>query len=79
MTESKKRRVRLSEFKAKVGLEALGGINTINLFNKDQGSQFTSKTFIGVLKREDIAISMDSRGRAYDNIFVEQLWRSVKH
>jgi putative transposase len=49
------------------------------VFNTDQGSQFTSDVFTGVLKREDIAISMDGRGRAYDNIFVERLWRSVKH
>ena len=49
------------------------------VFNSDQGSQFTSDDFTGVLKRQDIAISMDGRGRAYDNIFVERLWRSVKH
>ena len=49
------------------------------VFNSDQGSQFTSDVFTAVLKREDIAISMDGRGRAYDNIFVERLWRSVKH
>ena len=49
------------------------------VFNSDQGSQFTSAAFTGVLKREGIAISMDGRGRALDNIFVERLWRSVKH
>jgi putative transposase len=49
------------------------------VFNSDQGSQFTSEVFTGVLKREGITISMDGRGRAYDNIFVERLWRSVKH
>src|SRR5450830_762918 len=49
------------------------------VFNSDQGSQFTSDLFTDVLKREHIAISMDGRGRAYDNIFVERLWRSVKH
>jgi putative transposase len=49
------------------------------VFNSDQGSQFTSVAFTNVLKREAIAISMDGRGRAYDNIFVERLWRSVKH
>jgi putative transposase len=49
------------------------------VFNSDQGSQFTSVAFTDVLKREAIAISMDGRGRAYDNIFVERLWRSVKH
>jgi len=49
------------------------------IFNSDQGSQFTSDAFTGVLKRESIIISMDGRGRAFDNIFVERLWRSVKH
>ena len=49
------------------------------VFNRDQGSQFTSEDFTGVLKREEITISMDGRGRAYDNIFVERLCRSVKH
>ena len=49
------------------------------VFNSDQGSQFTSDEFTGVLKREEITISMDGRGRAYDNIFVERLWRNVKH
>lgn len=50
-----------------------------DVFNTDQGSQFTSDDFIGALKARDIAISMDGRGRALDNIFVERLWRSVKH
>jgi putative transposase len=49
------------------------------VFNSDQGVQFTSEAFTGVLKREEISISMDGRGRAYDNIFVERLWRSVKY
>lgn len=49
------------------------------VFNTDQGSQFTSDAFTGVLKREGVTISMDGRGRAFDNIFVERLWRSVKH
>ena len=49
------------------------------IFNSDQGSQFTSEAFTGVLRREGIAISMDGRGRALDNIFVERLWRSVKY
>lgn len=49
------------------------------VFNSDQGSQFTSAAFTGVLKRAGITISMDGRGRAFDNIFVERLWRSVKH
>jgi len=49
------------------------------IFNTDQGCQFTSKAFTGVLKSHAITISMDGRGRALDNIFVERLWRSVKH
>ena len=49
------------------------------IFNSDQGSQFTSEAFTGVLKREGITISMDGRGRVFDNIFIERLWRSVKH
>jgi len=48
-------------------------------FNTDQGCQFTSEAFTSVLKAHGIAISMDGRGRALDNIFVERLWRSVKH
>ena len=49
------------------------------IFNSDQGSQFTSAAFTEVLKREGVVISMDGRGRVFDNIFVERLWRSVKH
>ena len=49
------------------------------IFNTDQGCQFTSDAFTGVLTVHGIAISMDGRGRALDNIFVERLWRSVKH
>ena len=50
-----------------------------SIFNTDQGVQLTSEGFIGCLKKADIAISMDGRGRALDNIFVERLWRSVKY
>ena len=49
------------------------------IFNTDQGSQFTSPRFTGTLGAEDIRISMDGRGRALDNIFIERLWRSVKY
>ena len=49
------------------------------IFNSDQGAQFTSAAFTDLLKREGVVISMDGRGRAFDNIFVERLWRSVKH
>jgi putative transposase len=49
------------------------------IFNSDQGSQFTSEKFTGELEAKDIAISMDGRGRCLDNIFVERLWRSLKY
>ena len=48
-------------------------------FNTDQGSPFTAEAFTRVLKDADIRISMDGRGRCFDNIFVERLWRSVKY
>lgn len=49
------------------------------IFNTDQGSQFTSEAFTGLLKAAEVRISMDGRGRAFDNIFVERLWRTVKY
>ena len=49
------------------------------IFNSDQGVQFTSVVFTGKLKSESIQISMDGRGRVFDNIFVERLWRTVKY
>jgi len=49
------------------------------IFNTDQGSQFTSNAFTGILIKHDIKISMDGKGRALDNIMVERLWRSVKY
>ncbi len=49
------------------------------IFNTDQGAQFTSQAFTGVLEQSDIAISMDGRGRALDNVFIERLWRTVKY
>ena len=52
---------------------------TPEISNTDQGSQFTSHEFIAVLKKHNIKISMDGRGRATDNIFVERRWRSVKY
>jgi putative transposase len=59
--------------------EALQRYGAPEIFNSDQGSQFTSEAFIGVLKAHDVQISMDGRGRALDNVFVERLWRSVKY
>ncbi len=49
------------------------------IFNSDQGSQFTSEVFTKKLSEQQIQISMDGRGRAFDNIFVERLWRSLKY
>ena len=59
--------------------EALARYDRPEIFNTDQGSQFTSDDFTDVLKRQEIAISMDGRGRCMDNIFVERLWRSLKY
>ena len=50
-----------------------------DVFNTDQGSQFTSEGFTGLLERREVRISMDGKGRYTDNIFVERLWRTVKH
>ena len=49
------------------------------IFNTDQGAQFTSNDFIAVLKENTIKISMDGKGRWMDNVFIERLWRSVKY
>jgi transposase InsO family protein len=49
------------------------------IFNTDQGAQFTSEVFTNRLEKQDITISMDGRGRAIDNIFIERLWRTVKY
>ena len=59
--------------------EALRTHGKPEIFNSDQGSQFTSEAFTDVLTREGVVISMDGRGRVFDNIFVERLWRNVKH
>jgi putative transposase len=59
--------------------EALMKHGKPEIFNTDQGSQFTSQSFTGVLKTNDIAISMDGRGSWRDNVFVERLWRSIKY
>ncbi len=59
--------------------EALARYGQPEIFNTDQGSQFTSDEFTGTLKRHGIMISMDGKGRCMDNIFVERLWRSLKY
>lgn len=58
---------------------ALSEYGAPEIFNTDQGSQFTSDQWIGKMQENGIKISMDGRGRALDNIFVERLWRSVKY
>lgn len=59
--------------------EALGRFPAPKIHNSDQGSQFTSDVYTQALKDAGVAISMDGRGRWVDNVFVERLWRSVKH
>jgi len=59
--------------------EALARFGRPEIFNTDQGSQFTSAAFTGVLASAGIRISMDGRGRWIDNVFIERLWRSLKH
>jgi len=59
--------------------EALARYGKPVIFNTDQGSQFTSLDFTGVLKDAEVTISMDGRGRCLDNIFIERLWRSLKY
>jgi len=59
--------------------EAIRKFGTPDIFNTDQGSQFTSDAFLGILESHGINISMDGRGRWIDNVFVERLWRSVKY
>jgi putative transposase len=59
--------------------EALARYGKPEIFNTDQGSQFTSFDFTGLLKAAEVTISMDGRGRCMDNIFIERLWRSLKY
>jgi putative transposase len=59
--------------------EAIALYGSPDIFNSDQGSQFTSNTFTGCLKTAGVQISMDGRGRCHDNIFIERLWRSLKY
>ena len=59
--------------------EAINRYGAPEIFNSDQGSQFTSTAFTDELKRNNIRISMDGKGRWIDNVFIERLWRSVKY
>lgn len=67
-----------SEFCVDVLNDALAQYDRPEIFNTDQGVQFTSKAFTETLEKSKIAISMDSKGRALDNIFIERFWRSLK-
>jgi len=68
-----------AEFCVEALNQAIERFGTPQIFNTDQGAQFTSKEFTSVLKDKDIAISMDGRGRVQDNIFIERLWWTLKH
>ena len=68
-----------AEFCVEALEEALSRYGRPEIFNTDQGSQFTSDDFTGTLKHHAITISMDGKGRYTDNIFVERLWRSLKY
>lgn len=59
--------------------EAIKHFGTPEIFNTDQGSQFTGKDFIDILKNFKIKISMDGKGRALDNVYIERLWRTLKY
>jgi putative transposase len=59
--------------------DALARFGRPDIFNSDQGSQFTSPRFTGVLQAAGVRISMDGRGRWMDNVFIERLWRSLKY
>jgi len=68
-----------AEWCSEVVTEAIKKHGVPEIFNTDQGSQFTSEVFINTLIDNGIKISMDGKGRAIDNIFIERLWRSVKY
>jgi putative transposase len=68
-----------AEWCKQVAEEAMVSYGTPEILNTDQGSQFTSEVFTGLLKERKVQISMDSKGRAIDNIFIERLWRTVKY
>ena len=68
-----------AEWCRQVAEDAIERYGAPEIFNTDQGSQFTSAEFTSLLESHKIQISMDGKGRAIDNIFVERLWRSVKY
>lgn len=68
-----------AEWCKQITQEAIARHGKPDILNSDQGSQFTSEVFTSLLKSKEIRISMDGKGRALDNIFIERLWRSVKY
>ncbi|MFR9592727.1 MAG: integrase core domain-containing protein, partial [Rikenellaceae bacterium] len=68
-----------SEFCQELLKEAIDRYGKPEIFNTDQGCEFTCVKFVEILQVNDIQISMDGKGRALDNIFIERLWRSVKY
>lgn len=68
-----------AEWCAGIMEEAIGRHGTPEIVNTDQGSQFTSEAFTSLLREQGITISMDGKGRAIDNIFIERLWRTLKY
>lgn len=68
-----------ADFCVETLMEALAKYGQPEIFNTDQGSQFTSVEFTDVLKKADVKISMDGKGRWVDNVFIERLWRSLKY
>ena len=68
-----------SNFCVEALTEALSRYGRPEIFNTDQGAQFTSQVFTDSLKQHNVAISMDGRGRVQDNIFIERLWWTLKH
>ena len=74
-----KRQAKDSDFCVEALEEALAKYGTPEIFNTDQGCQFTSDDFTDVLKEAGVRISMDGKGRWMDNVFIERLWRSLKY
>ncbi len=69
----------LDGYFCRVALEQALAVAQPEIFNTDQGSQFTAQAFTSILAAAGISISMDGRGRAHDNIFIERFWRTVKY
>ena len=74
-----KRQAKDSDFCVEALEEALAKYGTPEIFNTDQGSQFTSAAFTDLMKVNGIRISMDGKGSWRDNVFIERLWRTIKY